>query len=133
MEKELKMITKDLGASTTKSYEGSYKRLRKILNLTDKRKPIKKLELKFILDKIDEVPNPSTRHSVMVLTKKIFPYNDDNKNLYDSIDDKIKKDKRDLQIEKNGGLDKALPTYNEIDNAIKKETDPRKYITSFIM
>jgi len=132
MEKELKLILEGLGESTAKSYKGSYARLRKILELTDKRKPIKKLELEFILDKINEVPNPSTRHSVIVIAKKIFPYGE-NKELYDPVDDKIKKDKRELQVEKNGGLNDTLPTYKEINDAIRKETDPRKYITSFIM
>ena len=103
MEKELKTIIKDLGESTTKSYIGSYKRLRNILELNDKRKPIKKLELQFILNKIDEVLNPSTRHSVIVITKKIFPYAD-NKEFYDPVDERIKQDKRKLQIEKNGDL-----------------------------
>ena len=133
MDKELKSLTDGLGESTIKSYEGSYKRLRKVLELTDKRKPIRKLDLKIILEKIDEIKNPSTRHSVMVITKKIFPYNDDNKELYDPIDERIKKDKRELQVAKNGSLDKELPSYKEIESAIKRETDPRKYITSFIM
>jgi hypothetical protein len=132
MEKELKSILVNLGESTAKSYEGSYKRLRKILNLTDKRKPIKKMSLDNILDKIKEVENPSTRHSVFVIVKKIFDY-ESNKEKLDEVDKQIREDKRQLQIKKNGHLDKTLPTYEEINNAVKKETNPKKYITSFLM
>ena len=72
MEKELKSVIANLGESTSKSYAGSYKRLRKILELTDKRKPIKKLNFDIILNKIKKVKNPSTRHSVFVIVKKLF-------------------------------------------------------------
>lgn len=132
MEKELKTILANLGESTQKSYAGSYKRLRKILELTDKRKPIKKMDLDIVLDKIKSIENPSTRHSVFVITKKIFDY-ENNKDKLDEVDKQIRADKRELQIKKNGDLNTTLPTYDEINNAIKKETIPKKYITSFLM
>ncbi len=132
MEKELKSILVNLGESTSKSYENSYKRLRKLLNLTDKRKPIKKLNIDNVLDKIKSVENPSTRHSVFVIVKKIYDY-EKNKDKIDAVDKQIREDKRELQIKKNGNLDKSLPSFEEINNAIKKETNPKKYITSFLM
>ena len=132
MEREKQSIIKDLGESTAKSYAGSYNRLRKILNLTDKRKPIRKVSLDNVLAAIADVDNPSTRHSVFVIAKKLFSYAD-NKEKFDAVDKNIKADKRNIQIKKNDNLDKSLPTFNEINAAIKKETDPRKYITSFIM
>ena len=132
MELELKKLTAGLGESTATAYGGSYKRLRKILNLTDKRKPIKKLEVKDVLDKIQSVENPSTRHSVFVIAKKLYDY-DKYKTLFDPVDVHIRKDKRELQIKKNGELTKTLPTYDEINLAVKKETNPKIYITSFII
>ena len=57
MEKEKRSLIKDLGESTAKSYAGSYMRLRKILNMTDKRKPIKKISLDVILEEIKKVDN----------------------------------------------------------------------------
>ena len=132
MEKELNTIISNLGESTAKSYKGSYMRLRKLLELSDKRKPIKKMSLDNILDKIKSVENPSTRHSVFVIVKKLFDY-ESNKDKLDEIDKKIREDKRQLQIKKNGHLNNTLPTYEEINNAIKKETNAKKYITSFLM
>ncbi|MHC4379233.1 MAG: hypothetical protein ACYS26_21750 [Planctomycetota bacterium] len=132
MDRELKSILTNLGESTAKSYKGSYMRLRRILDLTDRRKPIKKMSLDIILDKIKEVENPSTRHSVFVIVKKIFDY-ESNKDKLDEVDKQIRTDKRDLQIKKNGHLNKSLPTYKELNDALKKETNAKKYITSFLM
>ena len=132
MEKELKTIISNLGESTAKSYKGSYMRLRKLLDLKDKRKPIKKISLDYILEVIEAVENPSTRHSVFVIVKKLFDY-ESNKEKLDELDKQIREDKRQLQIKKNGHLNNTLPTYQEINNAIKKETNPKKYITSFLM
>lgn len=132
MEKEKRSLIKDLGESTAKSYAGSYMRLRKILNMTDKRKPIKKISLDVILEEIKKVDNPSTAYSVFVIAKKIFSYAD-NKEKFDELDKEIKERKRDIQVSKNKNLNSSLPTYKEIATAVKKEQDPRKYITSFIM
>lgn len=132
MEKEKQSLIKELGESTAKSYAGSYMRLRKILNLTDKRKPIKKIPIDTILHHIKDVENPSTAYSVFVIAKKLFSYAD-NKENFDELDKIIKERKRDIQVSKNKNLTQSLPTYKEIAAAVKKETDPRKYITSFIM
>mgnify|MGYP003642397495 FL=1 len=132
MEKEKQSLIKELGESTAKSYAGSYMRLRKILNMTDKRKPIKKISLDVILEEIKKVDNPSTAYSVFVIAKKIFSYAD-NKEKFDELDKEIKERKRDIQVSKNKNLNSSLPTYKEIATAVKKEQDPRKYITSFIM
>ena len=132
MERELKSILKDMTDSTAKSYRGSYLRLRKLLKLTDRRKPIKRISLADVLTEIETVENPSTRHSVFVISKKIFDY-EKNKDAFDNVDKKIREDKRTLQVSKNGNLDKTLPTYKELKNAIKNEMDPKKYIVSFLM
>ena len=132
MEKERQSLIKDLGESTAKSYAGSYMRLRKILNMTDKRKPIKKISLDVILEEIKKVDNPSTAYSVFVIAKKLFSYAD-NKEKFDELDKEIKERKRDIQVSKNKNLTQSLPTYKEIAAAVKKETDPRKYIISFII
>ena len=132
MERELNRILKDMSDSTSKSYRGSYLRLRKLLKLTDKRKPIKKIPLADILTEIEMVENPSTRHSVFVIAKKIFDY-EKNKDAFDAVDKKIREDKRTLQVSKNGTLDKTLPSYKELKTAIKNETNPKKYIVSFLM
>ena len=132
MERELNRILKDMSDSTSKSYRGSYLRLRKLLKLTDKRKPIKKMSLADILTEIEMVENPSTRHSVFVIAKKIFDY-EKNKDAFDAVDKKIREDKRTLQVSKNGTLDKTLPSYKELKTAIKNETNPKKYIVSFLL
>tara|TARA_R110002020_G_scaffold151219_6_gene328259 strand:+ start:244 stop:1158 length:915 start_codon:yes stop_codon:yes gene_type:complete len=132
MERELNRILKDMSESTAKSYRGSYLRLRKLLELKDKRKPIKKMSLKDVLTSIENVENPSTRHSVFVIAKKIFDY-EKNKSDFDVVDKKIREDKRSLQVSKNGNLDKTLPTYKELKTAIKNEMNPKKFIVSFLM
>lgn len=132
MEKEKQSLVKELGESTAKSYAGSYERLRKILELKDKRKPIKKVSLDVVLEAIEKVDNPSTAYSVFVIAKKLFSYGD-NKEKFDALDKNIKQRKREIQVDKNKNLSQSLPTYKEIGAAVKKETEPRKYITSFIM
>ena len=132
MEREKQSLIKEVSPSTAKSYAGSYMRLRKILNITDKRKPIKTLSLDTVLHHIKDVENPSTAYSVFVIAKKIFNYGD-NKEKFDVLDIDIKKRKREIQVFKNKNLSSSLPTYKEIAAAVKKEENPRKYITSFIM
>ena len=132
MEKEKQSIIKDLGKSTATSYAGSYVRLRNLLQLKDKRKPIKKVPIDVVLGEIEKVENPSTAYSVFVIAKKLFPY-DKNKEKFDVVDKILKERKRDIQVSKNKNLQENLPTYKQISDAVKKETDPRKYITSFIM
>ena len=70
--KELEIITMNVGESTAKTYKSSYERLRRHLNLTDKRKPVKKLGLETLLEKLRDVENPSTKHSMYVIVKKLF-------------------------------------------------------------
>jgi len=132
MNKEKQNLVANLGASTAKSYAGSYERLRKILEMKDKRKPIKKMSLDIVLAAIEKVENPSTAYSVFVIAKKIYDYTS-NKEAFDKLDQEIKKRKREIQVHKNKNLTQSLPTYKEIAAAIKKEQNPLKYITSFIM
>jgi hypothetical protein len=132
MERELNRILNNMTDSTAKSYRSSYLRLRKLLKLTDKRKPIKKISLTDVLTVIETIENPSTRHSVFVIAKKIFDY-EKNKDAFDAVDKKIREDKRTLQVSKNGVLDKTLPTYKELKTAIKNEMNTKKYIVSFLM
>jgi len=132
MERELKKITKDLGQSTTTTYTNSYKKLRTILELKDKRKPVSKIPVKDVVDAINKVTNPSSRHSVFVIATKLFNY-DKNKELFDGVKNQINKEKRDVQVDKNKTLNESLPSYKDINDAIKKEENPKKYITSFIM
>ena len=132
MEKEKQSIIKDLGESTATSYAGSYMRLRKILDLKDKRKPVKNVPINTVLHHIKSIENPSTAYSVFVIAKKLFPY-EKHKEEFDIVDKILKERKRKIQVKKNKNLQENLPTYNEINNALKKETDPLKYITSFII
>ena len=131
MEKELKTITESLKPTTAKTYENSYKRLRVVLELKDKRKPVKKLNLNNIIEKLNGVENPNTKYSMFVVIKKLFN-SESNKNDIDELDKKIRDEKRNHQIAKNGNLKKELPTYKELSDAIKKETDPIKYIINFL-
>ncbi len=131
MEKELKTITESLKPTTAKTYENTYKRLRVVLELKDKRKPVKKLNLNNIIEKLNGVENPNTKYSMFVVIKKLFN-SESNKNDIDELDKKIRDEKRNHQIAKNGNLKKELPTYKELSDAIKKETDPIKYIINFL-
>ena len=131
MERELKTITENLKPTTAKTYENSYKRLRVVLDLKDKRKPVKKLNLNNIIEKLNGVENPNTKYSMFVVIKKLFNSESNRKNL-DELDKQIRNEKRDHQIAKNGELKKELPSYKELNDAIKKETDPIKYIINFL-
>mgnify|MGYP003667559585 CR=1 FL=1 len=132
MNKELKSIVNNLGESTAVSYTASYHRLRKLMELKDKRKPIHKIPLADILAKIESVENPSTRASVFLIAKKLSNYAD-NKTVFDDLDMRIRNDKRDLQIKKNKNLVAQLPSYAQIAEAVKNETGHLKYIISFIV
>jgi hypothetical protein len=68
---------------------------------------------------------------MFVVIKKLFN-SESNRNDIDELDKKIREEKRDHQIAKNGNLKKELPTYKELNDAIKKETDPIKYIINFL-
>ena len=131
MEKELKTITENLKPTTAKTYENSYKRLRVVLELKDKRKPVKKLDLNNIIEKLNKVENPNTKYSMFVVIKKLFN-SESNRNDIDELDKKIRDEKRDHQIAKNGELKKELPSYKELNDAIKKETGQIKYIINFL-
>jgi hypothetical protein len=50
MNKEKSSLLKEVSPSTAKSYAGSYERLRKILELKDKRKPITRVPIDTVLD-----------------------------------------------------------------------------------
>ena len=132
MNTEIKSLTNNLSQSTMTTYLNSYKLLRKLLNMTDKRKPIKKMPVTDVINAVETITNPSSRHLAFVVVWKIFPY-DSNKELFDKVKEKINKDKRETQVNKNKTLNETMPTYKELDNAIKKEQDPRTYITSCIM
>ena len=132
MNKELKSIVNNLGESTAVSYTASYHRLRKLMELKDKRKPIHKIPLADVLAKIESVENPSTRASVFLIAKKLSNYAD-NKTVFDDLDMRIRNDKRDLQIKKNKNLVSELPSYAQIAEAVKNETGHIKYIVSFII
>ena len=132
MNTEIKSLTNNLSQSTMTTYLNSYKLLRKLLNMTDKRKPIKKMPVTDVINAVETITNPSSRHLAFVVVWKIFPY-DSNKELFDKVKEKINKDKRETQVNKNKILNETMPTYKELDNAIKKETDPRTYIISCIM
>ena len=131
MDRELNMIINGMGESTTKSYTGSYNRLRKLLEVSDKRKPIKNISLESILERLETVPNPSTKHSMYVIVKKIFNKEKD-KDALDKFDQEIRKQKREHQIKKNGDLNTNLPSYKQVNDAIKKSSG-LKYIVSFLM
>jgi len=131
MERELKTITENLKPTTAKTYENSYKRLRVVLELKDKRKPVKKLDLNNIIEKLNTVENPNTKYSMFVVIKKLFN-SESNRNDIDELDKKIRDEKRDHQIAKNGELKKELPSYKELNDAIKKETGQIKYIINFL-
>ena len=132
MEKELKKIIGELGDSSARTYSNSYKRLRVILELSDKRKPIKKMSLDNIINKLNTVENPNTKYSMFVVVKKLF-FNEANKDKLNEFDQQIRTEKREHQIKKNGVLKKELPTYKELNNLVKKETDPIKYLINFII
>ena len=132
MNTEIKSLTNNLSQSTMTTYLNSYKLLRKLLNMTDKRKPIKKMPVTDVINAVETITNPSSRHLAFVVVWKIFSY-DSNKELFDKVKEKINKDKRETQVNKNKILNETMPTYKELDNAIKKETDPRTYIISCIM
>ena len=131
MEKELKSITKELKESTAKTYENSYKRLRVVLDIKDKRRPIKNMSLDKIVEQLEGVENPNTKYSMFVVVKKLFT-SDSDKDKINELDQKIRGEKRDHQIKKNGTLKKELPTYKELSDAVKKETKPLKYLINFI-
>ena len=132
MEKERLSLISTVSTSTARSYSGSYIRLRKLMSLTDRRKPIKNSKLQDVLEIIRTVENPSTAYSVFVIAKKIYSYAD-NKELFDKLDLEIKIRKRKLQVDKNENLDKSLPTFRQINDAVRTEPDPITYIVSFIM
>ena len=114
MEKELKKIIGELGDSSARTYSNSYKRLRVILELSDKRKPIKKMSLDNIIEKLNTVENPNTKYSMFVVIKKLF-FNETNKDKLNEFDQQIRSEKRQHQIKKNGVLKKELPTYKELN------------------
>ena len=132
MNKELKLITNGLGESTAKTYTHSYNRLRKLLSIKDKRRPIKKIPLTHILNTIDLIPNPSSKFAVYIIATKIYNVIE-NKDEMDQFRQKINNEKREYQKSNNQKLNEDLPTYKQIDNALSTTDNPKKYITSFLI
>jgi ribosomal protein L30/L7E len=130
MNKELKTIVTGVKQNTATTYKNAYKRLRDSLGITDN---TRKTVRSFGIDKIEPIllshdTNSNARAGMLTVIKKLF----DDKERLASIDDKIRKQKRELQITKNSKLSESLPSYKELTTALKQTTDPRKYIINFL-
>lgn len=119
--------------SSQKTYKNSYLKLRDVLGLADKRKRVKNV---FLLDdiliKLNDIPNPNTRYSVFKIVVKLFPekqYEDTIANYFTQIKTVVRKHK----VCDNKQLQTTIASYDDINKAIKKETNPLVYITSFLI
>lgn len=131
MERERKMLMLNVKPATGKIYETSYLRLRALLELRDKRRPVKKVPLELVIDKLNTMENANTKYSLFVIVKKIF-YSEKTKETIDALDLKIRDEKRTLQVKKNVALGVGLPSYKELNDALKKESNPLTYIVNFL-
>jgi len=132
MNAELKPIIEGLSPSTQTAYTNSYKKLRDVLGMKDNRKLVKKNKLQDVLTKLELIQNPNTRYAVLVVVMKLYnepKYND----TVVAYREKLKKLTRKHKACDNKKLQTDIPTFDEINKAVKKETDPVKYITSFII
>jgi hypothetical protein len=132
MNKELKLVTADVKENTATTYKNNYMRLCDALGITDKRKTVKGVGL----DKIEPILlndelNANARAGMLTVVKKLFS-SDDDKERVDEIDQKIRKHKREHQVNKNTELTETLPTYKEMLSALKKVEDPRKYLINWL-
>lgn len=132
MNKELKSITADVKATTATTYTNNYKRLRDALGIESNRKTVKSAGLKNVEEVLlDESINSNNRAGMLTVSKKIFS-TDKDKEKINEIDMKIRQHKREHQVKKNGQLTESLPSYKEMIAALKKVTDPRKYIINWL-
>jgi hypothetical protein len=133
MNAEIKKINEGMMPSSQKTYKNSYLKLRDVLGLADKRKRVKNV---FLLDdiliKLNDIPNPNTRYSVFKIVVKLFPekqYEDTIANYFTEIKTVVRKHK----VCDNKQLQTTIASYDDINKAIKKETNPLVYITSFLI
>jgi hypothetical protein len=140
MEKELKRITLELSPHTSKVYTNSYKQIRVILNLKDKRKFIKNKPVEEVVETLDNyiVPrtqkkiNPNTKYSYFVVVKKIY-MNEKNKDFLMQKEKEYRDDVLEYKKQSNGELQKAdLPTFDELNKILKNEEKPMKYLINFL-
>ena len=140
MEKELKKITLDLSPHTSKIYSNSYKQIRVILNLKDKRKFMKNKPVEDVLETLDNyiVPrtqkkiNPNTKYSYFVVVKKIY-MNEKNKDLLMEKEKQYRDEVLEYKKQQNGELQKEdLPTFTELSKILKNEEKPMKYLINFL-
>ena len=132
MDAELKKILLDLKPHTAKMYSNSYMKVRVLMELKDKRKPLKKIPLADILAALDKVPNPNTRNSYFIVVKRLF-MSEKHKDMLDEKDKEIRVAKQNHKKEKFGILNKSdLPTYTELSNLVKHEKNPKKYLINFL-
>jgi len=140
MEKELKKITLDLSPHTSKVYANSYRQLRVILNLKDKRKFVKNKPVEDVVETLDNyiVPrtqkkiNPNTKYSYFVVVKKIY-MNEKNKEFLMKKEKEYRDEVLEYKKESNGDLQKAdLPTFTELNKILKAEEKPMKYLINFL-
>ena len=102
------------------------------MGITDKRKLVKKNKLEDVLTKLELIQNPNTRYAALVVVMKLFnepQYND----TIVAYREKLRKLTRKHKVCDNKKLQTDIPVFDEINQAVKKETDPIKYITSFII
>lgn len=132
MNKELKSITLDIKPNTATTYTNNYKRLRDALGIQSNRKTVKSHGLKKVEEVLlDESINSNARAGILTVVKKLFSTENDKEKIND-IDLKIRQHKREHQVKKNGKLTESLPSYKEMIAALKKVTDPRKYIINWL-
>ena len=140
MEKELKKITLDLSPHTSKIYANSYKQIRVILNIKDKRKFIKNKPVEDVVETLDNyiVPrtqkkiNPNTKYSYFVVVKKIY-MNEKNKDFLMEKEKQYRDEVQEYKKQQNGELQKEdLPTFTELSKILKNEEKPMKYLINFL-
>jgi len=132
MEAEAKKIVFNVKPHSAKVYLNSYMKVRVLMELKDKRKPLHKKPLDEILKVLDTVPNPNTRNAYLNVVKKIF-MSEKNKKVLDEKDKEIRVLRQNHKKEKFGLLNKSeLPTYTELSNLIKNEKNPKKYFVNFL-
>lgn len=131
METELNKLVKDLKPSTATTYTNSYIRLRNHLGISPK-KQVSTLKLKSILEKVNQIENPSSRANILVVLRKIFT-DDSHQQIINEQYKLINQQKREVQIHKNNGLNESMPSYDELVNSLKQLSSPLKYIVNFLM
>jgi len=132
MEAEAKKVVFNVKPHTAKVYLNSYMRVRVLMEMKDKRKPLHKKPLADILAALDTVPNPNTRNAYLNVVKKIF-MSEKHKEVLDAKDKEIRELRQLHKKEKFGLLNKSeLPSYTELSNLVKNEKNPKKYFINFL-